>query len=87
MATDEILTAGKDNDQDGKATIISGAPDDDSQAYLVVSASQDVEKIKAGEKPLYFAGMVEIGQLFSADLDFTNQKPLRERHRRSGLRG
>ncbi len=74
VATHEILTAGKDNDQDGKAKIIKGAPDDDSQAYLVVSESQDVEKIKAGEKPLYFAGMVESGQLFSADLDFTNQR-------------
>ncbi len=74
VATNEILTAGKDNDQDGKAKIVSGVPDDDSQAYLVVSSSQDVEKIKAGDKPLYFAGIVETGQLFSADLDFTNQK-------------
>ena len=69
----EILTAGKDNDQDGKAAIVRGAPDDDSSAYIVVSKSKDVEKIKAGEKPLYFAGTVEAGQSFTADLAFTNQ--------------
>ena len=38
-----------------------------------MSKSKDVEKIKAGEKPLYFAGTVEAGQSFTADLSFTNQ--------------
>ena len=73
LAGSQILTAGEDNDQDGKAAIVRGAPDDDSSAYIVVSKSKDVEKIKAGEKPLYFAGTVEAGQSFTADLAFTNQ--------------
>ncbi len=73
VATDTVLTGGKDNNQDGKAKIESGEPDDDSSAYIVVSQSNNVEDIKKGDKPLYFAGTVEVGQSFTASLDFANE--------------
>ncbi len=73
VATDRVLTGGKNNDQNGKAKIEDGVSDDDISAYLVVSSSNDVDNIKEGKKPLYFAGTVEVGQSFTASLDFAHE--------------
>ncbi|MEA5534016.1 SdrD B-like domain-containing protein [Crocosphaera sp. XPORK-15E] len=68
-----INTGGKNNNQDGKTAIESGAPDNDSSAYIVVSESNNVADIKSGSKKVYFAGNVDIGQSFTASLGFTNE--------------
>jgi hypothetical protein len=73
VATNTVLTGGKGNNQDGKAKIESGMADDDPSAYIVISKSDKVKYIKEGRKPIYFAGTVEIGQSFIADLDFANE--------------
>jgi hypothetical protein len=79
MGGSVISTGGRDRDgnglgdQDGGTRIESGAPDNDSSAYIVVSETNNVADIKTGSKKVYFAGTVEIGQSFSANLSFLNQ--------------
>ena len=74
-----ISTGGKDRDgnglgdQDGNAKIEQGAPDNDSTAYIVVSETNNVADIKDGSKKVYFGGTVQIGQSFTASLDFVNE--------------
>ncbi|WP_414579517.1 hypothetical protein, partial [Anabaena sp. CCY 9402-a] len=74
-----VSTGGKDKDgngfgdQDGNAKIESGTGDNDPSAYIIVSNKNNIAEIKDGRAKTYFAGKVEIGQSFSADLDFLNQ--------------
>ncbi|MGA0200762.1 MAG: DUF7467 domain-containing protein, partial [Prochlorotrichaceae cyanobacterium] len=74
-----VSTGGKDSDgngfgdQDGKAKLDKGAPDNDSTAYIVVSQTDNVSDIKDGSKKVYFAGTIQIGQSFTASLGFLNE--------------
>jgi hypothetical protein len=74
-----VSTGGKDNDknglgdQDGKAKIESGLPDNDPSAYIVVAETNNVADIKDGSKKVYFGGTVQIGQSFTASLNFANE--------------